>query len=115
MIPQEPNFYDRSEYVSVNQWENWVNLLDMANAVRYGFSQYRLPKPGQPIDIQESIKRVERIDEEWAYEHRTRGKIFEKPCPDFSSCSIEAQCYLHSILDKSREPEMPQVLWWNGY
>ena len=76
----------------------------MANAVRYGFSQYRFPKPGQPIDIQEADKRVKNIDGEWAKEHRTRGFVYQKPSPDFSSCSIEARCYLHSVLEVSVTP-----------
>ena len=111
---QERQFYTKDSYIAIGQWDNWCNLLDMANAVRYGFTQYRLPKPGKAIDIQEADERVKRIDREWAAEHAVRGKVFEKPCPDFSACSMEEKCYLHSILDLP-VPETDPVEWWNGY
>ena len=108
---QERQFYTKDSYIAIGQWDNWCNLLDMANAVRYGFTQYRLPKPGQPIDVQDAEKRVKHIEEEWAWECGRRGGEFERPSPDFSSLSIEAKCYLHSILEPSDIP-VEENSWW---
>ena len=98
---QDIHHWTSDEYYRVGQWENWKNLLDICNAIRYGFDACRLPKPGEPINVQEAEKRIKQIEWEWQKEANKRDA--GKKAPKFTELNINAKCYLHTILTR---PEM---------
>ena len=106
---QEKEYWTERAYVLRGQLENWNNLLDMANAIRYGFAQYRLPKPGQAIDVVEAKERAEHIEKRWEIEGTgRRDDSVEEKSPAFAQLPIEAQCYLASVLSRAEPKNKPQ-------
>lgn len=113
---QEPTHWNQAEYDRYGQWNNWLNLLDIANGIRYGFHQYRLPKPGQPVVVSTARDRCKNIETEWAREQHTRDfpKSFAQT-PTITDCSTETQCYLHTVLKSVPRPEPTTVVYEYSY
>ena len=77
----------------------WEILLDIHNAIAYGFIQNRLPAPGRPISIQEAENHMVNIEKEWLSEKLKRDFSNEwTGAPPFTSMDINAKLYLHSVL-----------------
>ncbi len=95
--------YSDFQYRQIGMLSNWHALLDIHNALRYGFIQYRLPKPGKSIDTEEAEAHVVRIEKEWKEEslRRDPGQQWTG-APPLSRIPIDAKLYLHSILNKER-------------
>ncbi len=95
----EHRTYTDEQYQYIGMLDSWTILLDIHNALRYGFAQYRLPEPGRSIDIEEAEDHVKRIEREWRAEKLKRDFSNEwAGAPPFSTMSINAKLYLHSVL-----------------
>lgn len=95
----ETRVYRDYQYREIGALEPWNVLLDIHNAIVYGFSQYRLPEPGRQIDMEESEAHVLNIQSEWAAEANKRDLDHNwTGSPPFSNMSTNAKLYLHSVL-----------------
>jgi hypothetical protein len=95
----ENRVYSDHQYVEIGAMGAWNILLDIHNAVVYGFSQYRLPEPGRPIDVAEAEKHVANVEREWLSEKLKRDFSNEwTGAPPFTTMAPEAKLYLHSVL-----------------
>jgi hypothetical protein len=95
----ETRVYRDYQYREIGALEPWNVLLDIHNAIVYGFSQYRLPEPGRLIDIEESESHVLNIQSEWEAEAKKRDLDHNwTGSPPFSNLSTNAKLYLHSVL-----------------
>jgi hypothetical protein len=95
------------QYVWVGQLDNWKNLMDIANAMRFGFAKYRLPKPGVEIDVEQAQSYVDHIEKEWQREaeHRTLMVDPWKGAPKLTQLPQLAQEYLSGVFE-SRTPRI---------
>jgi hypothetical protein len=93
--------YSDFQYRQIGMLGNWHALLDIHNAVRYGFLQYRFPKPGKPIDTEEAEAHIVRIEKEWREEslRRDPGQQWTG-APPLTKIPLDAKLYLHSVLNK---------------
>lgn len=107
----EPREYSDIQYLQIGMLRNWNFLLDIHNAMRYGFIQYRLPKPGKPIDPGQAEAHIEHIGKEWKEEslrrdpgHRWTG------APPLTKMPLNAKLYLHSVLgiERSNDWKVPE-------
>jgi hypothetical protein len=95
----EPHIYQDNQYTRIGALVPWTILLDIHNAIRYGFTQYRLPEPGRTIDIKEAERHVAQIEREWRIEAEARDIKHEwTGAPPFSKLPTETKLYLHSVL-----------------
>lgn len=95
----ETRSYTDEGYQSLGMLGCWTILLDISNALRYGFEQNRLPEPGAAIDITEAENHISNIEKEWAAEKAKRDFSNQwAAAPPFSSMPQNAKLYLHSVL-----------------
>ncbi len=96
----EKNWWGEDQYARIGQLRNYKNLLDMTNAIRYDYAQYRLPKPGKEIKVKSAEEQVKQVEDEWRKEsiNRNPGNNFY-PSPEFTALNKETKCYLHAILE----------------
>ncbi len=79
--------------------ECWHTLLDIHNALVYGFIQNRMPEPGRTIDIEDANIHVYHIEKEWEAEKLKRDFSNEwSGAPPFSRMPSNAKLYLHTVL-----------------
>ncbi len=103
MSHMEPREYSDVQYRQIGMLGNWNILLDAHNAMRYGFLQCRLPKPGKPIDIMEAEAHIARIENEWEVESLRRDPTRQwTGAPPFTKMPLDAKLYLHSVLNGDR-------------
>ena len=116
----ERQIYSEEQYHQIGMFESWNILLDIHNAVMYGFIETRLPEPGRPIDIKETEDHIANIEKEWREEKERRDPSNTwSGAPQFSKMPIEAKLYLHSILQdakqaalkSTRKPDIPYYYW----
>jgi hypothetical protein len=95
----ERRIYRDQQYQEIGALESWSILLDIHNALVYGFIECRLPEPGRPISVSEAEKHISSIELEWQAEARKRDLDNEwSGSPPISRMPLEAKLYLHSIL-----------------
>ncbi len=95
----EPRVYSDFQYREIGALVPWHILLDIHNAVLYGFSQCRLPEPGRPIDVDEAEAHIVNIEKEWLAEKTKRDFSNEwTGAPPFTKMSKNAKLYLHTVL-----------------
>lgn len=95
----ERRIYPEEQYRQIGMVESWGILLDIHNALQYGFIQNRLPEPGRPIDAEETEAHVFNIEKEWREEKERRDSSDNwAGAPKFSRMPQQAKFYLHSIL-----------------
>ena len=95
----ETRTYSDESYESLGVMGCWGILLDIANAVRYEFTQNRLPEPGRAIDVAEAEAHITNIEKEWSAEKIKRDFCNRwAPAPSFSTMPLNAKLYLHSVL-----------------
>ncbi len=95
----EPRVYSDNQYREIGMLECWHILLDIHNAVLYGFSENRLPEPGRPIDVKEAETHVQRIEKEWEAEKLKRDFSNEwAGAPTLTRMPQNTKLYLHSVL-----------------
>ncbi len=95
----EPRVYSDQQYIEIGALEMWKTLLDIHNAVVYGFAQNRLPQPGRPIDVKEAENHIAHVEEEWQAEKVKRDFSLEwTGAPPFTKMPQNAKLYLHSVL-----------------
>ena len=98
-------------YKSQGQYKNWMTLLDMCNAMRYGYTKYRLPEIGKKIDIKAAERRMETIEREWQRELDTRTQKVYRTVPRFTRLSDANKMYLHCALPKSGWTEYDDAVY----
>jgi hypothetical protein len=95
----EKRVYHDYQYTNIGALVPWTILLDIHNAILYGFAQYRWPEPGRSIDIEVAEKHVAKIEQEWRFEAHMQDLDQEwTGAPPLSTMSKEAKLYLHSVL-----------------
>jgi len=95
----ERRVYSDYQYREIGVLGLWNTLLDIHNAVLYGFVQNRLPEPGQAIDLAEAEEHVANVEKEWQAEKQKRDFSNEwTGAPPLSSMPVNAKLYLHSVL-----------------
>ncbi len=95
----ERRVYSDQQYQEIGAMGAWNILLDIHNAIAYGFIGCRLPEPGRPIDIAEAEAHVANIEKEWTAEKLKRDFSNEwSGSPNFSAMPKDAKLYLHSVL-----------------
>ena len=95
----EHRTYTDEQYEYIGMLESWTILLDIHNAVQYGFAENRLPEPGRTIDVEEAEKHVRNIEKEWSLEANKRDlDNVWTGAPPFSRMPVNAKLYLHSVL-----------------
>jgi hypothetical protein len=105
----EPRVYSDQQYIEIGALEPWKILLDIHNAVVYGFVQNRLPEPGRPIDTAEAEDHIANVEKEWLAEKVKRDFSHEwTGAPPFTKMSQNAKLYLHSVLHDEWQNNTPQ-------
>ncbi len=95
----EPRVYSDNQYREIGMLECWHTLLDIHNAVVYGFAENRLPEPGRPIEVKEAETHIQRIEKEWEAEKLKRDFSNEwTGAPALTGMPKNAKLYLHSVL-----------------
>ena len=95
----ETRTYTDEQYQYIGMLECWTILLDIHNALQYGFVQCRLPEPGRSIDVEEAEDHVNHIEREWRAEKLKRDFSNEwAGSPPLSNMSTNAKLYLHTVL-----------------
>jgi hypothetical protein len=95
----EPRVYSDYQYREIGALVPWNILLDIHNAMVYGFAQNRLPEPGRAIDIYEAEAHVANIEKEWQAEKHKRDFSNEwTGAPPLSRMPVNGKLYLHSVL-----------------
>jgi hypothetical protein len=95
----EPREYSDIQYREIGVLGHWNILLDIHNALVYGFVQNRLPEPGRSIDVAEAEAHVASIEKEWEAERLRRNSTQQwTGAPPFSVMPVNAKLYLHSVL-----------------
>ena len=95
----EPRVYSEYEYLQIHALELWEILLDIHNAVLYGFAHNRLAEPGKPINVTEAEEHILNIQHEWDQEARVRDLDHEwTGAPPLTSLPDNAKQYLHSRI-----------------
>jgi len=95
----ETRVYSEQQYNEIGALEAWNILLDIHNAILYGFVQYRLPEPGRAIDTARADAHVHNIEREWLSEKLKRDFSNEwSGAPPLSEMPPNARYYLHSVL-----------------
>jgi hypothetical protein len=95
----EHRVYSDEQYHEIGAMGAWNILLDIHNAVAYGFVQNRLPEPGRSISLQDAENHVANIEKEWLSEKLKRDFSNEwTGAPPFTSMNMNAKLYLHSVL-----------------
>lgn len=103
----EPRICTEHQYRQMRMLSAWATLLDIHNAIVYGFVQYRLPEPGKPIDVAEAEAHVAHIEKEWEAESQRRDLDHQwTGAPPFSKMPLNAKLYLHSVLLEVRSGEL---------
>jgi hypothetical protein len=110
----EPRVYSDQQYREIGALEAWHILLDIHNAVLYGFTQCRMPEPGRSIDIAEAEDHVVNIEKEWLAEKVKRDFSNEwTGAPPFTKMPQNAKLYLHSVLrdawKNNSRPVIPEI------
>jgi|WetSurMetagenome_2_1015567.scaffolds.fasta_scaffold821761_2 hypothetical protein len=100
----EPRVYPEWQYREIGAFRAWNILLDIHNAVLYGFAGNRLPEPGKSINVAEAEAHVVNIQKEWEAEARGRDLSHEwTGSPPFTSMPQNAKLYLHEILQDAKQ------------
>lgn len=116
----ERRIYSEEQYQQIGMVESWGILLDIHNALYYGFVNNRLPEPGRPIDVKETEDHIHNIEKEWREEKERRDPSDNwAGAPQFTKMPMEAKLYLHSVLrdakmassELSREADIPYRYW----
>jgi hypothetical protein len=95
----EPRVYSDYQYREIGALVPWYILLDIHNAIAYGFVRNRLPEPGRSIDVAKAEAHIENIEREWQAEKLKRDFSNEwTGAPPFSALPLNAKLYLHTIL-----------------
>jgi hypothetical protein len=95
----EPRVYSDNQYREIGMLDSWHTLLDIHNAVMYGFVNNRLPEPGRPIEVKEAETHVQHIEKEWEAEKLKRDFSNEwTGAPPFTRMPVNAKLYLHTVL-----------------
>jgi hypothetical protein len=112
----ERRVYSDHQYIDIGALDAWHILLDIHNALVYGFIDNRLPEPGRSIDVTEAEEHVANVEKEWQSEKMRRDFSNDwTGSPPFSTMPVNAKLYLHSVLHdawqgvKGKEPEDPFV------
>lgn len=108
----EPRVYTDLQYREIGMLDCWHTLLDIHNAVMYGFVDNRLPEPGRPIDVDDAEIHVYHVEKEWEAEKLKRDFSNEwTGAPSFTNMPLNAKLYLHAALrddwKKNRVGESP--------
>jgi hypothetical protein len=100
--------YPEEQYVQIGALEPWKLMLDIHNAILYGFVEDRLPEPGRAIDIAEAEAHVEHMEAEWEREAQGRDPSgLWTGAPPLSAMPLNAKLYLHSVqCDERRKYEV---------
>ncbi len=95
----EPRVYSDNQYREIGMLDCWYALLDIHNAVVYGFAQNRLPEPGRKIDVAEAEVHIYHVEKEWEAEKLKRDFSNEwTGAPSFTRMPLNAKLYLHTVL-----------------
>ena len=95
----EPRPYTDEQYRQSGVLGDWNTLLDIYNAVHYGYAQYRLPTPGKPIDVAEAETHIAKVEREWEAERQKRDPTQQwTGAPPFLTMPLNAKLFLHSVL-----------------
>jgi hypothetical protein len=95
----ETRTYTDEGYKFIGMFESWNILLDIHNAVMYGFADCRLPEPGKEIDVNEAEAHVANIEREWVAEKMKRDFCNDwTGGPPFSTMPLNTKLYLSSTL-----------------
>ncbi len=95
----ENRVYSDRQYIEIGALEAWHILLDIHNAVLYGYAENRLPEPGRPIDTAEAEQHVVNIEREWRSEKIKRDFSNDwSGAPPLTQMPLNARLYLHSVL-----------------
>ncbi len=95
----ETRTYTDEGYKFIGMFESWNILLDIHNAVLYGYTDCRMPEPGRDIDVNEAEDHVANIEKEWEAEKAKRDFCNDwTGSPPFTSMPLNTKLYLHSIL-----------------
>ncbi len=100
----EPWVYSERQYRELGTFRAWNILLDIHNAVVYGFEKNRMPEPGKDISVAEAEAHVTNIQKEWELEAKGRDLGLEwSGSPPFTKMSQNAKLYLHEILKDAKQ------------
>ncbi len=95
----EPQAYTDLQYRQIGELGAWHTLLDIHNAVLYGFINCRLPQPGRSVDVAEAEAHIASIEREWEAESLRRDTTHQwSGAPPLSNMPLNAKLYLHSVL-----------------
>ena len=105
---------------NTRQLAQWKGLLDIDNAIAFGFAKNRMAMPGEIVKRDDVLQHMEHMEHEWEKEAciRTGSKAHS---PKFTTMTIRAQEYLHSImlsisdrtqeLSKVERPAQREAAW----
>jgi hypothetical protein len=95
----EPRVYSDNQYQEIAMMDCWYTLLDIHNAVQYGFVDNRLAEPGRTIDTQDAEIHVAHVENEWEAEKQKRDFSNEwTGAPPLTKMPLNAKLYLHTVL-----------------